>query len=79
MFCKNCFRLFSFIYHRAFVCNVLIALKDDKIPIDFGFTLSKVNGIMVTFVKNNVNMLFAHDLENRLSQSIYISDAYRSK
>jgi len=36
------------IYHRAFICNVPIALSEDKTPIDFGFTRSKVK---VTFVQ----------------------------
>jgi len=44
-------------YHRTFTCNVLIALSEDKTPIDFMFTRSNVK---VAICKNNVNMVFAH-------------------
>ena len=41
--CKKWFPLILLrtIYYRAFICNVLIGLSEDKTPIDFGFTKSK--------------------------------------
>jgi len=47
-FVKNGFR--SFI-HRAFICNVLIAISEYKNPIDFGLTRLTVKVTVVTFVK----------------------------
>jgi len=39
------------ISHRAFICNMLIRLGENKTSIDFRFTRSKVKATMVTFVK----------------------------
>jgi len=38
------------IYHRAFLCNVLIGLSEDKTLIGFGFTGSKGKVTRVTIV-----------------------------
>jgi len=48
------------VYHRAFIFHMLIGLGKDMTPIDFGITMSKGNVTRVTFLKRNVNMVFAH-------------------
>ena len=55
------------IYHRAFICNVLIAVSEDKTPIDKG------QGRSGHFCKIYVNMVFAHYLEDCLSKRTHIS------
>jgi len=50
---------------------MLIGLVKDMTNIDFGFTRSKVKVKRVLFV----NMVYAHFLENYLSQSVYIKHA----
>ena len=53
---------------------MLIGLREDKTPIDFGFNRLKVKVTWVTIVKN-VNKVFAHYREKRLSKSFHISHA----
>ena len=56
---------------------MLIGLGEDMAPIDFEFTRSKGKVTSVTFFlkKKRKHMVFAHYLENNLSQSVYISHA----
>jgi len=49
-FCKTWFPLIFLrnIFHRAIIYNVLIAISENKNPIDFAFTRSKVKVTMLT-------------------------------
>jgi len=40
--------MFLFFYHRALFCCMLVALSEDKTPIDFRFTRSNVKVSIVT-------------------------------
>ena len=48
---------------------MMIGLYEDMIPIDFGFSRSKVNVTVFVYVK----LIFAQYLENHLSQSLHFS------
>ena len=60
-------------YHRGFIFHMPIGIGGDMTPFDFLFTMSKSKVTRVTFVKKDVNMVFA--LGNCLSQSFYIPHA----
>jgi len=55
---------------QSFHILMLIGLGEDKNPIDFGFTSSKVKVTRAIFVKKL--MFSAHYLENYLSQCFHI-------
>jgi len=65
-------------YYGAIVFHMLIGLRGDMTPIDFTLLLLL---FVVTLCwrsrsqRSLVNMVFAHNLENYLSQSFYISHA----
>ena len=48
---------------------MVIALYEDKIPVDFGFSRSKVKVAVFVFVK----LVSVQYFENHLSQSLHIS------
>ena len=49
--------------------HTLIGLYEDKMPIDFGFSRSKVKVTVFIYVK----LVSAQYLENNLSQSLHVS------
>jgi len=58
---KNGFRSFSwelFFTKRSYIMCWLLLLNEDKNPIDFGFTRSKVKVVWVTFVINYLNSFY---------------------
>ena len=57
------------IYYRVFMFHLVIGLYEDTIPIDFGFSRSKVKVTVFIYVK----FVSTQYLENHLSQSLHIS------
>jgi len=60
-------------YHSAFIFYMQIGIGENKNPIDFGFTRSKVEVTRVTFIK--IIVFSAHYVKNCLSHSFHISHA----